>query len=423
MEKKKNRRLIILSLLLIVGLSAYLRLSGITWGIESGYGHYINFQPDEFISIRGMLPIRPLTGKMRAPDAYFEGTFNYYLWAVPEMLHELWGGAHPIVGENVPAGQFKFILLSGRLMSVAFDLATLILLFVIISEMTGQYLSAFLGAFLYGIFPMQVIYSHFMRNHVLSNLLCVLVIWLSMRALKQRRWWLFAAAGVVSGLGGATRYPVGIILTIPCLCVLFAAEAGNETWYRRLQTATLYLLSGPLWLLAGGFVIGFFIGEPMLFLDFRSVIHAISSETLSYVPPGAGRPFDLEPIWKYFSVLIPYATYPVLWLVIYLAALYAVFRRSLSHIVLPLCLFTALYTYPMAKGYIIIFARQVMLLLPVFCIFVGLASGKILPKLLKRPFLFGLVAALLALLVLPTLLFDWAYGQAMQKRDVRDLLR
>jgi hypothetical protein len=423
MEKKNNRRLIVLSLLLIVGLSAYLRLSGITWGIESGYGHYINFQPDEFISIRGMLPIRPLTGKMRAPDAYFEGTFNYYLWAVPEMLHELWGGAHPIVGENVPAGQFKFILLSGRLMSVAFDLATLILLFVIISEMTSQYLSAFLGALLYGIFPMQVIYSHFMRNHVLSNLLCVLVIWLSMKALKQRRWWLFAAAGVVSGLGGATRYPVGIILTIPCLCVLFAAEAGNETWYRRFQTATLYLLSGPLWLLAGGFVIGLFIGEPMLFLDFRSVIHAISSETLSYVPPGAGRPFDLEPIWKYFFVLIPYATYPILWLVIYLAAVYAVCRRSLSHIVLPLCLFMALYTYPMAKGYIVIFARQVMLLLPVFCIFVGLASGKILPRLLKRPFLFGLVAALLALLVLPTLLFDWAYGQAMQRRDVRDLLR
>ncbi len=103
----------------------------------------------------------------------------------------------------------------------------------------------------------------------------------------------------------------------------------------------------------------------MLFLDFQSVIQTISSETLLYVPPGAGKLFDLEPVWEYFSVLIPYATYPILWLVIYLAVLYAVFRRSLSHIVLPLCLFTALYTYPMAKGYIVIFARQVTLLLPI----------------------------------------------------------
>ncbi len=422
MREKRSRRLIVLNLLLITGLSAYLRLSGITWGIESGYGHYINFQPDEFISIRGMLPIKPFAGKMRAPDAYFEGTFNYYLWALPEMLYELWGGTHPILGEDLPAGQFKFILLSGRLMTVAFDLATLILLFAIIREMTGRRLGALLGALLYGVFPMQVIYSHFMRTHVLSNLLCVLVIWLSMRALKHRHWWLFVIIGVVAGLGAATRYPMGIIVTIPCLFVLFEAHPGYETWYRRFQKNTLYLLSGPLWLLTGGFLLGLFVGEPMLFLDFHTVVHSILYDNLPYVPAGAGKLFDLKPIWKYFSVLIPYATYPILWLVIYLAALYVVVRRSLSHIVLPLCLFAALYTYPMAKGYIVVFARQVMLLLPVFCIFVGLAAERLFARISNRLLRSGL-AALLILFILPTLLFDWAYDHAMQQRDVRDLLR
>jgi len=422
MREKRSRRLIVLNLLLITGLSAYLRLSGITWGIESGYGHYINFQPDEFISIRGMLPIKPFAGKMRAPDAYFEGTFNYYLWALPEMLYELWGGTHPILGEDLPAGQFKFILLSGRLMTVAFDLATLILLFAIIREMTGRRLGALLGALLYGVFPMQVIYSHFMRTHVLSNLLCVLVIWLSMRALKHRHWWLFVIIGVVAGLGAATRYPMGIIVTIPCLFVLFEAHPGYETWYRRFQKNTLYLLSGPLWLLTGGFLLGLFVGEPMLFLDFHTVVHSILYDNLPYVPAGAGNLFDLKPIWKYFSVLIPYATYPILWLVIYLAALYVVVRRSLSHIVLPLCLFAALYTYPMAKGYIVVFARQVMLLLPVFCIFVGLAAERLFARISNRLLRSGL-AALLILFILPTLLFDWAYDHAMQQRDVRDLLR
>ncbi len=107
MKETKRSRLVLVSLLLVLGLSAYLRLSGIAWGISSGYDHYLNFQPDEFISIRGMLPIDLPAGKLRAPDGYFEGTFNYYLWAVPEMFRELWSGTRPIVGENVPAGQLQ----------------------------------------------------------------------------------------------------------------------------------------------------------------------------------------------------------------------------------------------------------------------------------------------------------------------------
>jgi hypothetical protein len=421
-EEKNRGRLIILGLLLIIALSAYLRISGITWGMKSGYGHYLNFQPDEYISIRGMLPIRPLAGKLRAPDAYFEGTFNYYLWAVPETLRELWAGARPIPGENMPSSHVKFILLCGRLMTVAFDLAALILLFVIITEMTGQHLGALFGALLYGIFPMQVIYSHFMRTHVLSNLLCVAVIWLSLKVLQRRRWWLFVITGVVAGLAATTRYPVGIVLSIPCLFLLFENDRTNARWPRRLCKAISDLLSGPLWLLLAGFVIGVFFGEPMLFLDFRRIVYEVAFQRSHYSPPGARNPFDLAPIWKYFSMLIPYAAYPLLWVVIYLSALYVILRRSFHHIVIPLCVFVAFYTYPMAKSYIIIFARQVMILLPVFCIFAGLAFEDIFPKLLKRRFLFAVVMISIVLLIIPTIAFDFAYGRAMQRRDVREML-
>ena len=421
--KKKSSRLVILSLLLVVSLSAYLRLSGITWGLKSGYGHYLNFQPDEFVSIRGMTPINLLAGKLRAPHAYFEGTFNYYLWAVPEVFYKLWGGAHPLGVQNVWPARFKFILCSGRLMTVAFDLATLVLLFAVIREMTGQQLGALLGALLYGVLPMQVIYSHFMRTHVLSNLLCVLVIWLSMKALKQRYWLLFVITGAVAGLAATTRYPAGVVLSIPCLFILFQDHGDQEPWQRRFGRSTAYLLSGPLWLLAGGFVLGVFAGEPMLFFNFQSVVDAVSFEISVYTPPGARNFLDLAPIWRYFSVLIPYATYPILWLLIYLSTVYVILRHSFRPIVAPLCLFAALYTYPMAKGYSVVFARQVMLLLPVFCIFAGLAFADILPKLLKRRLLFALVVILILLLIIPTIVFDWAYGRAMRGRDVREMLR
>jgi len=422
-EKKKSSRLSILGLFLILGLSAYLRLSGISWGWKSGYSHYLNFQPDEYVSIRGMLPINLRTGKLQSPHAYFEGTFNYYLWAVPEMLYELCGGARPDVWRNMPAGHFKFILRSGRLMSVAFDLTTLVLLFAVIREMTGQYLGALLGALLYGVFPMQVIYSHFMRTHALSNLLCVLVIWLSLKALKHRRWLLFVVAGAVAGLAAATRYPAGIVLCIPVFFVLFEDHGNHEPWRHRFRRSRAYLLSGPLWLLAGGFAIGVFAGEPMLFFDFQSVVNAISFEISQYVPAEARNLLDLAPIWRYFSVLIPYATYPILWLVIYLSTLYVILRRSFWPTVVPLGLFAALYTYSMAKGYSGVFARQVMLLLPVFCILAGMAFGDILPRLVKRHLLFALVMISILLLIIPTILFDYAYGSAMRRRDAREMLR
>jgi len=426
MEKRKNKLLIVFGLLLIVGLSAYLRLSGISWGSGAGYGHYLNYQPDEFISMRGMLPINLLAGKLRAPGAYFEGTFNYYLWAVPETLRALCSGSRPSLEENVPGSQVKFIIISGRLMSVAFDLATLILLFAVINEMTGQPLAGLLGALFYGVFPMQVIYSHFMRPHALTNLLCVLVIWLSVKALKHRHSLLFAITGAVAGLAAATRYPACVVLSIPFFFILFQGHSGDGSWRRRFGESIAYLLSGPVWLLAGGFVLGLFVGWPMLFLDFRSVVHEISfamSHYGQFASPGALNPFDLRPIWKYFSVLIPYATYPVLWLPIYLSTLYVLSRRSLWPTVIPLCFFAALYIYPMAKGYLINSARQVMLLLPVFCIFAGLAFGDILPKLLRRRLLFAVVITLISLLIIPTIIFDCAYGYAMERRDVRDLLR
>jgi hypothetical protein len=52
-----------------------------------------------------------------------------------------------------------------------------------------------------------------------------------------------------------------------------------------------------------------------------------------------------------------------------------------------------------------------------------LAFEDILPKLLKRRLLFALVTTLIALLVIPTILFDFAYGRAMRRRDVREIVR
>src|SRR5439155_12942444 len=65
-------------------LAVYLRITGLSWGLCSGYGHDLNFQPDEFVSLRGVLQLDLLAGRIKTPGAYFEGTFNYYFCAVPQ---------------------------------------------------------------------------------------------------------------------------------------------------------------------------------------------------------------------------------------------------------------------------------------------------------------------------------------------------
>ena len=81
---QKALRPVLFSLLLL--LAAYLRITGLSWGLGSGYGHDLNFQPDEFVSLRGVFELDLLRGRIKAPGAYFEGTFNYYLWAVPQAV-------------------------------------------------------------------------------------------------------------------------------------------------------------------------------------------------------------------------------------------------------------------------------------------------------------------------------------------------
>src|SRR4029077_11419896 len=107
-----------------------------------------------------------------------------------------------------------------RWMSVLLDLCTIVTVFLAISEASQTFYAALVGALCYAVLPMQVIYAHFMRTHILSNLLCALVIWLSLKLRNSQSWQLLFTVGLISGLGAATRYPVGLIVVIPCLYLL-----------------------------------------------------------------------------------------------------------------------------------------------------------------------------------------------------------
>jgi hypothetical protein len=235
------------------------------------------------------------------------------------------------------------------------------------------------------------------------------------------------SVGVISGLGAATRYPVGIIVVIPCLYLLFNDSANLPSSDTRFLERARVLVAGPLWLIAVGFIIGLFLGHPMLFLDPSSVAKAITGETLKYATLhqfSGVQLVNLAVVWRYITYVIPFAMYPLLWVVPYCAILYLVFRRCLYSVSIPILIFSLLYLYFMGKGYLgPYFGRIAIVLFPGFCLLVGVACADLQLKMKNNRTAAILLASALLLVLGPSLAFDVAYGHAMQKKDAREILR
>ena len=408
-------------------LAAYLRITGLTWGLTSGYGHDLNFQPDEFVSLRGVYELDLSKGRIVAPGAYFEGTFNYYLWALPQLVLRATPTEDVPFNDSASMTKYSSLLYVCRWMSVLFDLCTIVIVFLAIRETTTRFYPSLVGTFCYAVVPMQVIYAHFMRTHILSNLLCALVIWFSLKLRKSQPWQLLLFVGAISGLGAATRYPVGLIVIIPCLYLLFNGGASLPSWKLQLLHRAKKFIFGSVWVIGLGFGIGMFLGHPMLLLDTANVTKAISEQTLKYASLNEFRGvqlLNLAVIWRYLTYLIPFAMYPLLWVVPYCAILYLAFRRSLYSVSIPILIFSLLYLYFMGKGYLgPYFARITMVLFPGFCILVGLACADLQLKIKNNRILATLLGGALLLVLGPSVAFDVAYDHAMRKSDAREVVR
>ncbi len=78
----------------------------------------------------------------------------------------------------------------------------------------------------------------------------------------------------------------------------------------------------------------------------------------------------------------------------------------------------------MGKGYLApYFGRITMLLMPGFCVLVGIAWSDLQLQVRNHRRLAVVSTVALLLIVVPSLIFDLAYGRAMQQNDAREIVR
>jgi hypothetical protein len=162
----------------------------------------------------------------------------------------------------------------------------------------------------------------------------------------------------------------------------------------------------------------------MLFLQPKAVWKGIVDSTLPFVAPHAFTSsglFDLSPFLRYLTFLIPYGMFPLLWILPCLAVLYLCFRPSEYPLTIPLLLFLLIYLYPMSKGYSIAYARATMPIFPPLAVLIGIALAEV--QFGRRAALSFYLTFILAIVMVPSILFDWVYTRAMRHRDVRSIVR
>lgn len=359
-------------------------------------------------------------GDFEPEGAVIEGTFTCYLWLIEAHVLRAFG-----VITALPHGfgtfdkNYATMLVAGRILSVLFDVAAVILLAIVVFRITASSVAALCSALMLAVAPFEVISAHFMRPHIIVNCLLVIIMMLSFRMYATRHPWRhLIAAGMLAGLAAAARYPSGIMVVLPAAVLVFRAHMLRR--HGACDNGDLRIpLLPALGILAGMCGVGFFLGDPYFFLNFSHAREGLAYQAL-FVPKSnmalAGI-LDSERMWAYVSYLLPAGTKPFLWAVWYAAVAFLAFVPRHYRYTVPLGVLTILYGYPMIKGYADpMFIRPMLLLFPIFAFAVGLAVhelGHCAPRVVG-----ALAVSIVAIAAAASVAYSIAYLEGM-RRDPR----
>ena len=243
---------------LVLGAIA-VRLWGLGWGLPYVY------HADEPVNLTSTLTML----QERDPNPHF---FNY----PPFYYYVEAGGQLVYYGLGVATGNFASIddialpetqtlangrlgnpksLLAGRLVSVAFSVGTVALVYVSVLAVSGSLVGAALAGFLMAFTPLAVRRGRLLAPDPMATFFTAAALAASFLILRRGRTVDYVIGGVLVGLAGASKYHVALV----ALAVLAAHV---------MRTGRGFLRDGRIYLAGGLAVATFLITSPYVLLDF-----------------------------------------------------------------------------------------------------------------------------------------------------------
>jgi hypothetical protein len=268
---------LILGLILLV--AAVLRLSALNFALPNVY--HID---EDALVLPAMNIIK--TGDFN-PLRMDYGSFFIYLMAFLHLLVYLqsarggWIGSVdelviPVRGWYPGIYPHPEYVLAGRLLSVAFGLALIIVIYMLGARLGNRRLGL-MAAAIAAVLPDFVVHSHYAMTDMALAAMSALSLYLLLRAYDN--WandspWAYIGAGFVCGLAASTKF-TGALLALPLLLVPLLRV-------RRLDDAlSLRVFAGPI-----AMALGFIVGTPYALLDLPKFVHYTAYVLRVYNRPG-----------------------------------------------------------------------------------------------------------------------------------------
>lgn len=403
-------------LLLIVALGLGMRLWALHWSLPDTRHPLATYHPDELVNLNASRQVDVAHGQFDL-KFYNYGTLYFYFVNLAHIMGAVYGAIPPYPASDASpqaqlAGQAATnagLFLMGRLVSALFGTATLPVLYALGRRLFGRK-AGLMAALFYAIAPLAVLHAHFLTVDITATFFVTLALLWSARLLTEPNWKNYGLAAVWVGLSAATKYNAGLVIIAPVVAHFLNKIPGTCKKHRGAELVVLLAVSlltfliacpGP-WLNFHDFWDGI-DGYPGSGLRYELIEHSRSGHGYLFTDTGNG--------WLYhLLVSLPFGLGPALLIAALLGLIWALRNRTQGDWIL--LGFFLLY-FGIAGLSNVRFARYMLPLFPVFCLWAGrFLTGLRLPDNAN---------VAVALIVPPLTLYSSAYLlRCMAAPDPRD---
>ena len=263
--QKSKSRATVLCLLGIFVLGLFLRVYGIGWGLPNK-GCFVSYKSDENIYIRSISQMDPSRLDFN-PRFFYWGSWHFYELALALKVAQAFHFIHVSPDKHfyyVHPEETARIYLVGRMLSVVFGIAAILLVYLLGTKM-DQSPVALTAAFLLAVMPAHAVNSHFLKADAALTFWVTTVLFFSIKILSEGKLRYYFLSGATLGIASATQN-YGALFAGSILAAHFLRESQKVS----LQIRWKLLFSKKL-SLAGFAAIGAFLAAtPYVILDFKA---------------------------------------------------------------------------------------------------------------------------------------------------------